>query len=137
MLPVCYGLLDYPIYPPIVSCWVQPQDSPAGHPHLSMGSTGVSDLFGIACTAGILYFCLCISGSYELWSLRSRQRYHRAQRDLICLSVCLLSVIKLLPAYGTDHNQNVHTGSLGHCEGYSRFDIDRSPIARPPTPPQK
>ena len=67
-----------------------------------------------------------------LSSLRSRRRYHRAQRDSICLSV-----IKLLPAYGTDHNQNAHTGSSGHCEDQSRFDIDRSPIPRPTTSPQK
>ena len=45
---------------------------------------------------------------------------------------CLSSVIKLLPAYGTDHYQIAYTGSLGHCEGQSRFDIDRSPIPRPP-----
>ena len=65
--PVCYGLLGYPIFLPIVSCWVELQGSPDGCPHLSVGWADVSDLFGIACSADILYSCLCISGSYELW----------------------------------------------------------------------
>ena len=88
-----------------------------------------------------------------LSSLRSRRRYHRAQRDsnflsvrrlsvvclssVCCLSVVCLSVIKLLPACGTDHYQNSYLGSLGHCEGQSRFDINSSPIPRPPTSPRK
>ena len=88
-----------------------------------------------------------------LSSLRSRQRYYRAQRDSNFLSVChlsvvflssvcrlsvvCLSVIKLLPACETDHYQNSYLGSLCHCEGQSRFDIDRSPIPPPPTSPQK
>ena len=91
----------------------------------------------------INYWWLWQYATMRLWmsvwflsSLRSRRRYHRAQRDSICLSVCRLSVIKLLPAYGTDHYQNAHTGSSGHCEGQSRFDIDRSPIPRPPTTPK-
>ena len=92
-----------------------------------------------------------------LSSLRSSRRYHRAQMDMICLSVCrmsvvcrlsvcrllgvclfvvCLSVMKLLPAYGTDHYQNSYLGSLGHCEGQSRFDIDHSPIPRLPMPPK-
>ena len=98
-----------------------------------------------------------LKGLLLLSSLRSRRRYHRAQRDSICLSVCCLSVvclsvclssvvclsvcrlssvclsvIKLLPAYGTDHYQNSYLGSLGHCEDQSRFDIDRNSM-----PPQK
>ena len=64
------------------------------------------------------------SGKVNLSSLRSRWRYH------FCLSV-----IKLLPAYGTDHYQNSYLGSLGHCGDQSRFDIDRSPIPPPPPPP--
>ena len=88
-----------------------------------------------------------------LSSLRSRRRYHRAQRDsnfltvcrlsvvclssVCCLSVVCLSVIKLLPACGTDHYQNSYLGSLGHCEGQSRFDIDHSSIPRPPNVPPK
>ena len=50
------------------------------------------------------------------------------------IRIFCLSVIKLLPAYGTDHYQNSYLGSLGHCEDQSRFDIDRSPIPHPPTP---
>ena len=55
----------------------------------------------------------------------------------VCLSVCLsvccrlsvcLSVIKLLPAYGTDHYQNSYLGSLGYCEDQSIFDIDPNAV---------
>ena len=60
---------------------------------------------------------------------------HREIR-FFCLSVCL-SIIKLFPAYGTDHDQNAYTGSLSHCEGQSRFDIEYSPIPRPHPHPQK
>ena len=61
---------------------------------------------------------------------------HRGIR-IFCLYVVCLSVIKLLPAYGIDHYQNSYLGSLGHCEDQSRFDIDCSPIPRPPNDPQK
>ena len=66
-----------------------------------------------------------------LYQLRRRQRYHRAQRDYFlfctdlkfCLSVVCLYVIKLLPAYGTDHYQNSYW-SLGFflfCPQLCRF----------------
>ena len=56
MLPVCYGLLGYLIYPlphslllgsaSGFSCW---------DPHFSVGGAGISELFGIACSAGIIH----------------------------------------------------------------------------------
>ena len=62
---------------------------------------------------------------------------HRGIRFSVCLLSVCLSVIKLLPAYGTDLYQNAYSGSLGHCEGQSRFDIDCSKIPLPPRPPPK
>ena len=59
---------------------------------------------------------------------------HRGIRFVCLSSVVCLSVIKLFPAYGTDHNQNSYLGSLGHCEDQSRLDIDRSPIPHPQRP---
>ena len=58
---------------------------------------------------------------------------HRGIWFVCCLSIVCLSSIchQFLPAYGTNHNQNALTGSSGHCEGQSRFDIDHSSIPAP------
>ena len=95
MLPVCYGLLGYSIYPRIVSCWVQLQGSPAWHLHLSVGWAGISDFSGIACSAGILYSCLCTSGSYELWP--SLFALHHLWCDLnLSLEFCIFHLVPSL-----------------------------------------
>ena len=93
---------------------------------------------------------ICGNCNSTLSSLRSKRRYHRAKTvsnfsvclssvcvsSVICLSVGL-SVIKLLPAYGTDHYQKFIFGFFRPLRG--SVWIWYWPQSNPPPPyaPQK